>query len=125
MITGEINDETLRGLAWVAGVDFLLTVCGSRYFGDATEASDFDFVVQDRPHLPEELLAGGFTERWDDTDKRYADGNTLTVFERGKVQVIVCESLKRRMQARDYIKAHGLDRKDTEVWENYYLEHHL
>lgn len=120
MVTGEINDETLKALCWVADSQILFTVCGSRFFGDAHDNSDFDFAIQDRPLLIEELTAAEFVEIWDEDDKRYADGNTVTVYQRGGVQIIITADLKRRVRARQHIRKNALNRRDVTVWEDFY-----
>jgi hypothetical protein len=120
MITGEINDETLAAILWIAAQTEVFTVCGSRYFGDARIDSDFDFVLEESRANEGALLSAGFREHWDDEKKGYADTNTKTVFERGAVHIIICFSLARRIAAREHIKTHGLNRKDSSTWDDFY-----
>jgi len=120
MITGDFNDQTLRALAWCFSTPHVLTPCGSRYFGDAKDFSDFDFVSEEGAISSAEFEASGFTERWDEEKKRYADLNSVGCWQAGKVQVIICKSLERRLAARRHIQANGLNRKDINVWDEFY-----
>lgn len=120
MIAGEHNDETLSGLLWCFSTTRALTPCGSRFFGDAKDYSDFDFVSEEGSIPPEELTAGGFSEAWNEKKKEYADLNTITCWARGKVHVIICKSLVRRLAARAHIQQTGKNRKDITVWDEFY-----
>lgn len=118
MITGTYADKTLTAITQViaSGVPFI--VCGSRFFGDANDESDFDFVTEDES-IVDLLLSVGWVKSKSD-EAGYLDSNTGHVLNFGKVQVIVAKSIERRIKARDYIVSHGLKRSKTEDWEKAY-----
>lgn len=117
-----INDATLRGLLWIAKAPHTFVPCGSRFFGDARPDSDFDFVVQEGSLDPRHLKQHGFTERWSHSRRAsgYNDKNTVTVYQQGQAQIIFVKSLEKRLAAREWVKANGLDRNNTAVWDQFY-----
>lgn len=118
MIQGTYSDETLSAISQVIKLENAFIVCGSRFFGDAKDTSDFDFVTEDIG-LIDLLMAAGWVKSKSD-ENEYLDSNTVRILNRGNVQIIFAESVERRIKARDYIVANRLDRSKTEDWEKAY-----
>lgn len=93
--------------------------CGSRYFKDATDSSDWDFFSDD-PAAEAELEKLGFKEVTDKMD--YRDINTLAVWTKGKkVHVIIVTSAAARLEVQeDFTGKPKSFRKLTENWNNAY-----
>jgi len=119
MIDSNFSDESLAALLYVINSPALFTVCGSRFFGDAKDTSDYDFVTGPEFAAVDMLLASGWKKSKSD-EAGYLDVNTIHILQRGKVQIMVCESVERRIKAREWIVAKGLDRHKTETWEKAY-----
>lgn len=117
MIEGDYNDETLKAIARVIQSTCKFEVCGSRFFGDIHDTSDYDFVTES--DIADKLVSEGW--HWSQSDRGgYLDSNTIHVVQFGKVQVIIVHSIPSRMKAREYIVANSLNRHLTDSWEEAY-----
>lgn len=117
MIEGDCNDETLKAIVQVVGSACRFAICGSRFFGDVHDTSDYDFVTED--DLAEKLIEAGWVYSRSD-QAGYLDSNTKHVIQRGMTQVIIVHSIPSRMKAREYIIANKLNRHLTDSWEEAY-----
>lgn len=110
-------------------------LCGSRWYGDADENSDFDYVREASDEPENWLKANGFEEAFtygsseekgrSEKQKINCDSNTATVFVNApeSIHAILCFDLKLRLRAREIAKTVGLPkecRKRVEVWNAIY-----
>lgn len=102
-------------------------ICGSHWYGDAEEGSDWDFICQWSPEAQTALKLAGFKERDRTKEKsEYLDSNTHSVFEKEDVHAIFVSSLPLRLLAREIAKAlHKTERKQRAAWNGIYaaIEH--
>lgn len=119
MIDSDFSDESLAALLVVFKSAAKFTVCGSRFFGDAKDTSDYDFFTGPEFSGVDWLLTNGWKKSKSD-EAGYLDVNTIHILQRGNVQIMVCESVERRIKAREWIVAKGLNRHKTESWEKAY-----
>lgn len=127
MISPKTSPPFLATIHRLCQAPFVFHLCGSRFFGDFRIDSDWDFIADHSDELVEWLNQNGFTLRWDRGSK-YKDVNTLCCYDCQDVQVILCVSVARRLEARksflplDPFQDSGLDRKDTETWNKIYSQ---
>lgn len=105
MLVGKALDETTTTLAEMhsAGYEFHLT--GSRYFGRATEDSDWDFFAQSSPSLVEWLDQHGFILL---NKQMYDDDNTAMVFRCHNVDVQLQKNATLKCRVQEYLFETGL-----------------
>lgn len=104
--------EPLTDLSKIAG----WILCGSRWYGDAEEGSDFDYFRKTGPNERAFLETLGFVML-----DHYHDRNTESVWEKENVHAILVYSEKKRFIAREI--ARGLskhERKQTAAWNGIY-----
>lgn len=124
IINNDYKDLTLAAILEIAHlIRFDFYVCGSRFFGDFKPDSDYDFVIQ-------EVFAYGLIEILDKSGwllsmNPYLDENTIGVWQKNNVQVIIIHSWERRQMAMNHIMTNGLDRHNHEEWDKYYASHPL
>lgn len=117
MIGPDAKDPTLRALYALSVSCRTWYPCGSRFFGDAVLASDFDFFSDELHNI--DLLAAGFTLR----PMKYKDQNTLAVYELGRVHAIIVKSVGKRLAAQKIIaKMPKKLRRHTSIWNAAYDE---
>lgn len=111
---------TLKGLQLLDASGLEIHPCGSRFFGDATPESDFDFFTEDSPEARQALVDVGFEDRTFD----YPDHNSVSVLGMGEVHVITVKSVSARLKAQQYIIENKLERpkRDSEWWCRLYEE---
>lgn len=117
MFTTLTNDPTVRALLYLENAPDHWHPCGSRFFGDAEAASDFDFFSDYFLELEEALKQNGFSR----LDQKYCDTNTVCVYARGHVHAILVRSVARRLAAQESFKDKPkADRKLTSAWDKVY-----
>ena len=121
MITRTYKDNTLSALIELHE-DTLMVVypCGSRFFGDAADNSDFDFFIEADELNTNKLLARG----WERGQQEYHDVNTIELLHKGKETVITVLSVKHRLAVQQYIIDNHIVRKkgNIDFWNKLYNE---
>lgn len=111
-------DPTAYGLIELHDSELEWHPCGSRFFGDADDTSDFDFFC-DSPEAPGWLVENG----WPATTLKYKDLNTIATYIKGKVNAIVVADSKLRLLAQQKMTGQSKAfRKLTANWNTIYKE---
>lgn len=118
MIYKTVIDPTTQALLQLDRSDRFWHPCGSRYFGDSTDTSDFDFFAEHTEELQNYLATRGFKL----TKKaEYMDVNTISIFEKGKVHAIFVRSVEARQTVQKFLKnVPKRTRKSTKQWDSAY-----
>lgn len=118
MIAKTCNDLTTQALVQLNAGQVLWHPCGSRYFGDSTDTSDFDFFTEHTEALQNYLATRGFKL----TKKaEYMDVNSISIFEKGKVHAIFVRSVEARQTVQKFLKnVPKRTRKSTKQWDSAY-----
>jgi hypothetical protein len=119
-------DLTITAIRFLEAAPFTFYPCGSRWFEDATETSDFDFFIQDSPAVREWLDASKlFRKRG---VPKYSDVNTICVYgvgskKPGPVHVILVKSADARLDAQRVFSGRPKwQRKLTPEWNKVYAQ---
>jgi hypothetical protein len=117
----QLRDDTVRALIALDDSNVEWWQCGSRFFGDATPTSDYDFFSDDAD--VGELASDGFTL----IAKKpgYRDTNTVEVWSKGQVHAIIVKDAELRCRAQQQIIARGLSKKQrkfTATWNKVYAQ---
>jgi hypothetical protein len=93
-------------------------VCGSRFFGDAKDHSDFDFFILHSPNVVEWLSSNG----WVYGGSRYRDINSVEILNKGKATVITVHSVEDRKKIQKHLMENGIHRikGDVGFWNDLY-----
>lgn len=127
------KDNTLKAIFILDRAKTLFHTCGSRFFGDATKESDFDFFTEYSPELYKGLKSMGFRDREEEDEKKiknnpdfqyiyYRDVNTQKILEMGDVQCMLVISTKARLMAQQTIVDENIQRvkSSTKFWDDLY-----
>lgn len=91
-------------------------LCGSRWYGDSEEGSDFDYFRKTGPGEHRFLETIGFVML-----EHYNDRNTESVWEKENVHAILVYSENKRLVAREIARELSKhDRKQTAAWNAIY-----
>lgn len=92
-------------------------LCGSRWYGDNTDESDFDYFTKNELSVELDLKSMGFKMK----DNEYNDRNTNCVYEKENVHAILVKNESRRLVAREIARELSKsDRKQTAAWNAIY-----
>jgi hypothetical protein len=87
----------------LATAPFEAILTGSRFFGGATIASDYDFFTAHTGATKVWLLKNGWKLI---IDESYCDQNTDAVYRRGCVDVALVKNLPKRSMVQNFLKVH-------------------
>lgn len=87
----------------LAQAPFDAELTGSRFFGNPSAASDYDFFTAIKGSTVSWLLKHGWKKILDES---YVDQNTETVYRRGCVDVALVVNLMQRRKVQNLLKVH-------------------
>jgi len=117
-----IKDETLKALLQLENSLEVFYPCGSRYFGTAKIVSDFDFIFESK-EADQFIVNNGFSLMSDPVVCHdYLDCNTLSIYQKGEVQVIKVKSVEKRKALQNYIIENKIKipKEDIHFWNSLY-----
>jgi hypothetical protein len=115
MILNGSRDLTTDALLDLTNHDYTFYLDGSRYHGDATKESDFDFYTLDWDRVNHYLQ--GLV--WKPVDYDYRDSNSVNIYYKGNVQVITVKNVIARQAIQKYMEGKPRS-KDSEDWSALY-----
>ena len=97
MIYGQ--DNSVPALEWIKSSAHVFHLTGSRYFGNQSADSDWDFFVQDKADLQQDLERAGFKC---DEETYPGDPMFTSVWKKDNVhvQVVIHAGMKQKIQER-------------------------
>lgn len=101
MLYGQAIGRNLTAKEWLQQSRYTFHATGSRYFGTATDESDWDYFVQFEASIYDDLVAAGFVL---DTVSYAHDRHCVAIYRRDDVHVQVVRNarIKQRVQERLY-----------------------
>lgn len=121
---GIVGDETQLALAYLYGSQMIYQITGSRFFGNATEQSDYDFFTEYSKEVATDLEANGFKR---DNSWYIGDPALQMLYKRGSVQIQLVNDAPKKEAIQKAIKHYavhiylGMSKRDRrKLWQMLY-----
>ena len=98
MIVEHVKDKsgTLSALDIIRNLPYEFYPTGSRFFGEATEQSDYDYYTLSTSQVRKDLKKAGFIEQYDENAYNLHDEEVVVVLHKENVDVQLVQDLARR-----------------------------
>lgn len=121
--------ETAKILMYLDSCAFKFYLTGSRFFGNTTQFSDYDFCVEYSSEVETFLKSYSFKK---DDNSYYCSAiqQTVAVYKNGEVHVQLIENVERKLKAQEFLlktkKLNGVSKRSktkiSSVWNDaFYL----